>query len=85
MKNVTILKKVVIFLGIIFLGIIGLVIADQIDFSSDRSLSQTNTIGTGTGSGEPSTASVELAPSKINTKSKLPTPLDENIDGVQSR
>jgi hypothetical protein len=76
------IKKVLLFFGIIFLGIIGLVIADQIDFSSDRSFSKTNTIGTGTESGEPSTASVKLAPSKVTPKPSVP--VNKNIDGVRS-
>jgi hypothetical protein len=92
----TTLQKILTFLGIIFLGIIGLMVADQIDFSHGRTLSHQNTIGNGTSdpilteSQKESSRDIKqetvtkLSPSKIQTTSSAPAAIP-NIDGVRSQ
>ena len=94
--DMTTIQKILTFLGIIFLGIIGLMVADQIDFSHGRTLSQQNTIGNGTSdpilieSQKESSRDVKqendikLPPSKIQTMSSVPAAIP-NIDGVRSQ
>lgn len=92
MKEFFTLKKIVIFLSIIFLGIIGLVITDQIDFKNGRSMSQQNTIGNGTSDPLITNTTKEkrlpnqtiLSPSKIQITSPTSAPIP-NIDGVRSQ
>lgn len=85
MKNISIIKKVVIFLGIISLGIIGLIIADQQDYISGRDSTEASTIGNGISdplvSNEANVkTSAKLAPSKI-IKEKTDVP--PSIDGIK--
>ena len=54
-------KKIVLFAGIIGLGIIGLIIADQQDYLSGRTNSQT---AIGNGTADPLAESAELIPAK---------------------
>lgn len=92
MKEFFTLKKIVIFLSIISLGIIGLVIADQIDFKNGRSMSQQNPIGNGTSDPLIINTTKEkqlsnqaiLSPSKIQTTSSTSASIP-NIDGIRSQ
>ncbi len=84
-------KRIIFFLGILFLGIIGLVIADQIDFTKGRS--GASVIGNGIPDplvdekdqkllGESRT---DLSPSKINTQINTEKPKEyQNIDGIRN-
>lgn len=72
MKDFLTIKRVVLFLGIIGLGIIGLIIADQQDYLSGRTDGQASI---GNGEADPLVKDVQLVPSKKNTAP--PT----NIDG----
>jgi hypothetical protein len=88
------IKKIILFLGIILIGIIGLMVADQHDFLQGRTETQ-NTIGngvpdplvTGTSVKNNNSAHVttgsgsNLAPSKIKTSNDT----NSGIDGIEKR
>ncbi len=91
MKNITIFKKVIIFLGIIGLGLVGLVVADQQDFLSGRTSDENKTIGNGIA--DPLAADANLLPIKTEgtadvqkssqKKAVAPVPKKSSeIDGV---
>lgn len=84
-------KRIIFFLGILFLGIIGLVIADQIDFTKGRS--GASVIGNGIPDPlvddkdqELSESRTDLSPSKINTQINNEQKNNyQNVDGIRTR
>jgi hypothetical protein len=84
-------KRIIFFLGILFLGIIGLVIADQIDFTKGRS--GASVIGNGIPDPlvddkdqELSESRTDLSPSKIKPESSSEKLKNyQNIDGIRTR
>lgn len=91
------IKKIILFLGIILIGIIGLMVADQHDFLQGRTETQ-NTIGNGVADPLVTETSVKnnnsanvttgsgsnLAPSKIQHSSSTSASIP-NIDGVRTQ
>lgn len=72
MKDFLTFKRIAMFLGIIGIGIIGLIIADQQDYLSGRTDGQASI---GNGEADPLIKDVQLTPSKSN---KTPP---TNLDG----
>lgn len=74
MKNFTTWRKVIIFVGIIGLGIIGIMVADQQDFLAGRTSAEDTTIGNGVA--DPLAAEADLLPIKkqatIDTQKSSP-------------
>ncbi len=88
------MKNLFFFFAIIALGLLGLVIADQIDFKNGRVFSKQNSIGNGVS--DPMVAELqeqklqssatELSPSKV--QKKLPSTNSESnasLDGIQAQ
>lgn len=87
------MKKLFFFFAILALGIIGMVVADQIDFTNGRIFSKQNTIGNGMSDPlvaglvspeENISSATALSPSKLQTSTPLPKK-NPSIDGVRSR
>lgn len=87
MKNFWTWKKVVLFLGIIGLGILGLVIADQYDFMGGRSADgETAVIGNGVPDpliGDNIPKELQDKPRIVPTANKASVSESSGIDGVK--
>lgn len=86
------IKRIIFFFGILFLGIIGLVIADQIDFTKGRR--GASVIGNGISDPLidkkdqelPGGSRTDLSPSKINTQINNEQKNNyQNVDGIRTR